>query len=86
MVSIIRLAQRHVLHSPIDSDGLLIVPRQPRRNGNPEPWSCAKTVMPAKTRRVDSPTSHLEHSCIPASGWMVERALDSRCGENDGWI
>ena len=28
---------------------------------------------------------HLEGSCRPASGWMGERALDSRCGENDRW-
>ena len=54
-----------------------------RRSGNPEPPSCAKTVGSAKTRRVDSPISHRDHSCRPASGWTGKRALDSRCGEND---
>ena len=44
----------------------------------------AKTAMATKSRRVGRPTSHLGHSCIPASGWMWTRALDSRCGENDG--
>ena len=58
--------------------------RHSRRSGNPEPWSCAKTVMPAWTRRVDRTTSHLDHSCIFAQGWIGERVLDSRCGENDG--
>ncbi len=57
--------------------------RHSRRSGNPEPTSCAKTVLSAKTRRVDSPISHLDHSCGPASGWMGKRVLDSRCGEND---
>ena len=57
--------------------------RHSRRSGNPEPPSCAKTVLSAKTRRVDSPISHLDHSCRPASGWTGKRALDSRCGEND---
>ena len=57
--------------------------RHSRRSGNPEPPSCAKTFMPAKTRRVQSPTSHLNHPCRPASGWMGERVLDSRCGEKE---
>ena len=47
--------------------------RHSRRSGNPEPPSCAKTVGSAKTRRVDSPTSHQSHSRGPASGWMGER-------------
>ena len=57
--------------------------RHSRRSGNPEPPSCAKTVLSAKTRWVDSPMSHLDHSCRPPSGLMGEKALDSRCGEND---
>ena len=40
--------------------------------------------MPNKTRRVDKLTSQLEHSCRHEPGWMGERALDSRCDENDG--
>ena len=39
--------------------------------------------MLSKTRRVYGPTSHPNHFCRPASGWMGEMALDSRCGEND---
>ena len=30
-------------------------------------------------------TSQLEHSCRHEPGWMGKRALDSRCGESDGW-
>ena len=40
--------------------------------------------MPTRTSQVERSTSHLDQSCRPASGWMGERALDSRGGENDG--
>ena len=41
----------------------------------------------AQTRRVDRPESYLERSFRPASGWGIERALDSGCGEKDGgWV
>ncbi len=55
-----------------------------RCNGRPKPWSCAETLIPTKTRLVDRPASYLERSLRPASGWRIERALDSHCGENDG--
>ena len=29
--------------------------------------------------------SGVDHSCIVPRIWMWERALDSRCGDNDGW-
>ena len=63
--------------------GLFIVSSYSVRSANREPWSCGKTVTPTKTRRVDGARSHLEHSYGPTSGWMGERALDSRGGEND---
>ena len=55
-----------------------------RLSRNPESSSCDKTVMPTNTGRVDRSMSYPDHSCSPASGLMGERALDSRCGENDG--
>ena len=61
--------------------GLFIVSSFSVRSANREPWSCGKTVTPTKTRRVDGARSHLEHSYGPTSGWMGERALDSRYGK-----
>ena len=58
--------------------GKALVPRHPRRSGEPEPSRCANTVRTATTHRDPGQDLYLP------TDWMTTRALDPRCGEDDG--
>ena len=58
-------------------------PRHSRRNGNPEPLLCVMKVVPRETRWVRCRRPPAEY-LLPRPCRRIVRALDSRCGENDG--